>query len=277
MDVATGTIASPGASAENEPSPGMIRLTFDAATASGGPILLAFTLGPEAEARRHPLLPAGLHGEETRLRRACLESVLSAGREAGCRVEVSSPAAPDLAIADAWSPQEGATFGERFAGAIRSAFARGGPVVAVGADIPGLAARHIALAADRARDGAVVVGPSPDGGFYLLASSGPLDDVLGAVRWFGGETRRSLLAALHAAGRPVVLLEPLADLDTPADLERWVAAGSVPVAELAARRGALRRVLSLRRRPLHVERETLPRRPLAAPRRGRAPPLPLSA
>jgi glycosyltransferase A (GT-A) superfamily protein (DUF2064 family) len=254
----------------------MTRLTDAAASVSGRPILLVFTLGPEAEARRHPLLPAGLNAEETRLRRACLESVLSAGREAGCRVEVSSPAGPDLTIADAWSAQPGATFGERFASAIRSAFARGGPVIAVGADIPGLAARHIAQAADLARAGSVVVGPSPDGGFYLLASDGPLDDVLGAVRWFGGETRRSLLAALHAVGRSVVLLEPLADLDTPADLERWVAAGSVPGFELAQRRAALRRLLSLRRRPPRIERETLPRSPLVAPRRGRAPPPALS-
>ncbi len=239
---------------------------------SGTPTLLVFTLGPEAEARRHPLLPVALQAEETRLRRACLESVLSAGREAGCRVEVCSPAPPDLSIADAWAPQEGATFGERFAGAIRSAFARGGPVVAVGADIPGLAARHIALAADRARAGSVVVGPSPDGGFYLLASDGPMDDILAAVRWFGGDTRRSLLAALHAAGRTVVLLEPLADLDTPADLDRWVASGSAPAAGLAERRDALRCLLSARRRPPRAEREELPSLPVSPPRRGRAPP-----
>jgi uncharacterized protein len=251
----------------------MSRLPEDAVAASATPTLLVFTLGPEAEARRHPLLPVRLQAEETRLRRACLENVLSAGREAGCRVEVSSPAPPDLSMADAWAPQEGATFGERFAGAIRAAFARGGPVVAVGADIPGLAARHMALAADRARDGSVVVGPSPDGGFYLLASDGPIDDVLAAVRWFGGDTRRSLLAALHAAGRSVVLLEPLADLDTPADLERWVASGPMPVAELARRREALRRLLSVRRRPEPIVTEDLPRSPVIRPSCGRAPPL----
>jgi uncharacterized protein len=251
----------------------MSGLPEDAVTASGTPTLLVFTLGPEAETRRHPLLPASLQAEETRLRQACLENVLRAGREAGCRVEVSSPAPPDLSIADAWSPQPGATFGERFAGAIRSAFARGGPVIAVGADIPGLAARHIALAADRARDGSVVVGPSPDGGFYLLASGCPIGDALGAVRWFGGEARSSLLAALHAAGWPVVLLEPLADLDTPADLDRWVASGPIPAAELADRRDTLHRLLSARRRPRRIEAEGLPPSPVIPPRRGRGPPL----
>lgn len=239
------------------------------------PTLLVFTLGPEAEARRHPLLPAGLQAEETRLRRACLESALAAGREAGCRTLVSSPAPLDLTGADGWSPQEGATFGERFAGAIRSALGRGGPVIAVGADIPGLCARHVAMAAAQVREDpeSVVIGPSPDGGFYLLASSRPLDDVLAAVRWCGGEARSSLLVALKRARCRVVLLEPLADLDTPADLERWVASGPVPVAALAIRRLALGRVLTARRRPPRLETETAPPSPVVLPRRGRAPPL----
>jgi len=122
-----------------------------------------------------------------------------------------------------------------------------------------------------------VVGPSLDGGFYLLASSAPLDDVLRSVRWCGGDARRSLLAALERTGRRVVLLAPLADLDTPADLERWVASGPVPAAELGDRRRSLRRLLSRRRRPLRIEREAVPPSPVVLPRSGRAPPFSASS
>lgn len=241
---------------------------------SARPTLIVFTLGPEAEARRHPLLPERLRAEETLLRRTCLENVVSVGRFAGCRVELSSPTPLDLKGYDAWSPQRGSDFGERLVNALGSAFAHGGPALIVGADVPGLDACHISAAVAGISEDAdrVVVGPSPDGGFYLLASARPLDDVLAEVRWCGGDTRRSLLAALERGGRRVVLLEPLADLDTPADLERWVASGPVPVVELARRRAALHELLSLRRRPRRTEGEGLPPSAVILPRSGRAPP-----
>jgi glycosyltransferase A (GT-A) superfamily protein (DUF2064 family) len=187
---------------------------------------------------------------------------------------VSSPEPLDLTGADAWSPQRGIGFGARFANALQSACESGGPVVAVGADIPGLTSAHVAQALDRlgGDPDRVVVGPSPDGGFYLLAASRPLAEILDAVRWCGGDARRTLLAALRAARRPVVLLEPLADLDAPADLERWVASGPAPSLDLAAHRSALRRILASRCRPLGPPRRARTSA-VPLPRRGRAPPL----
>jgi len=241
------------------------------------PTLLVFTLGPEAEAHRHPLLPEALRGEETRLRRACLDNVLEAGRAAGCRVVLSSPAPLDVAGADAWSPQHGADFSERFVNAIASAGEGGGRVVVVGADIPGLRPAHVREALDllAAEPDRVVVGPSLDGGFYLLAVARPIGGVLAEVRWCGGDTRRTLLDGLRAAGRSAVFLEPLEDLDTPADLERWVASGPAPSPGLADQRSGLRRLLALRRRPLDPSREGV-RSPVVAARIGRAPPLAFS-
>jgi hypothetical protein len=61
------------------------------------PTLLVFTLGAAHEALRHPLLPWRHREEELRLRHACLEATLEAGRRAGCRLEVSSPSRLDVA------------------------------------------------------------------------------------------------------------------------------------------------------------------------------------
>lgn len=153
----------------------------------------------------------------------CLEATLAAGRTAGCAIAVSSPSRSthDDVIR---LPQRHGTFGDRLRAAMRQAYALGtGPVLVVGTDTPGLEARHLRTAIDRleAEPDSVVVGPSPDGGIYLLASHQPLDGILAGVPWRRRDTIDSLLAALAAAGLRVCLLEPLADLDRPQDLARW--------------------------------------------------------
>lgn len=194
------------------------------------PTLLVFTLGADAESRRRPLLPQRLASEERAFRSACLDAALAAGREAGCRLEVSSPATRRDAALPAlagitWRPQTGDGFGTRLAGALDRCFAEApGPVALVGTDVPGLTAGHVTRAlAELAGDpDRVVLGPSPDGGFYLLAAARPIDGLADDVRWCSAATLTTLRAALEAAGRPVTLLAPLADLDAPGDLERWI-------------------------------------------------------
>ncbi len=238
-----------------------------------GPILLVFTLGPGVESVRRALLPGELRDVEAEVWRSCLTLALDAGRACGCRLEVCSPTALDLPEDSSHVLQKGNGFGSRLEEALRGAFNRGaGPLLVVGTDIPGLAARHFdrtlrLLAEDHDR---VVLGPSPDGGFYLLAASRPIEGLAQATRWRRRDTLRGLLRALNVAGRPVFLLEPLADLDRRSDLETWVAQGD----EL--RKGLirlLRRLLSALRRPLILDLSGHPRPALVPVRAGRAPPV----
>lgn len=218
---------------------------------SGEPTLLVFTLGATCESRRRHLLPAEYGAIEERLHRACLDAALAAGRAAGCRVEVSAPERLDVPPGVRQRTQQGCGFAARFGDAVRGAFAASdGAVVVVGSDVPGLEAAHIRRALELldGDPGRVVVGPSPDGGFYLLASAEPLDGVFASVHWCCGETLESLRRALAQAGRDVTLLPPLVDLDRRRDLERWLAgrpaAGSrawrVLLAALTALLAALR-------------------------------------
>lgn len=247
------------------------------------PTVLVFTLGADAESRRHPLLPERWRGAEVELRRSCLGRVLAAGRGAGFRLEVSSPRPLDtLGVAAAPGVghrlQRGGSFGSRLDRALSDCLERhGGPVVVVGTDVPGLTAGHLEEAIDRLGDDEdrVVIGPSPDGGFYLLAAHRPIEGLESAVLWCSGATLETLLAALADAGRPVVLLEPLTDLDRPADLERWLAGreGTLALAWRAAME-PLRRLLATLRRP-RVRRDAARARPgLALATPGRSPPLP---
>jgi 2-phospho-L-lactate guanylyltransferase (CobY/MobA/RfbA family) len=241
------------------------------------PTLLVFTLGASRDAERRRLLPARLRPLEVGVHEACLEAALDAGRACGCRLEVCSPAHLDLPEDVHYADQTGSGFGLRLERALGDAFERGeAPVLVVGTDVPGLGARHLAralesLAADPDR---VVLGPSPDGGFYLLAASRPIPGLGTAVRWCRPDTLRSLVRALRAAGRPVTLLDPLEDLDRPADLDRWLAARSGH----AFREIRWRALVSLLRRALAAARRPLPavtpglRPAFAAAVAGRSPP-----
>jgi glycosyltransferase A (GT-A) superfamily protein (DUF2064 family) len=246
------------------------------------PTLLVFTLGPDAESRRHRLLPERWRGAEVRFRRSCLDRVMEAGHRAGFRVEVSSPRSPEaLGVAPGTAvdhrPQRGGSFGGRLDRALAECLEQhGGPVVVVGTDVPGLAARHLEQALARLGDDPdrVVVGPSPDGGFYLLAARRPIDGLGSAVHWCCGRTLETLLEALTGAGRPVVLLEPLTDLDRPADLERWLAGcDGAPDEDLRAAVGPLRRILAILRRPRVHGGVSILRPTLALTTPGRGPPL----
>jgi 2-phospho-L-lactate guanylyltransferase (CobY/MobA/RfbA family) len=239
------------------------------------PTLLVFTLGANRESARRGLLPADLRTLEVDLVQSCLEAVLEAGRACGCRLEVCSPSSLPLPRDVLHVPQRGAGFGERLARAAAGARERdAAPLVIVGTDVPGLAARHVEqalslLAADSDR---VVLGPSPDGGLYLLAAGRPIEG-LGTVRWCRGDTLRDLLRLLRAAGRPVTLLEPLADLDRRADLESWLAGG--PGEDWLRLARELRRILSERRRPVIPGLLGRPRAAFTVAQAGRAPPVPL--
>jgi 2-phospho-L-lactate guanylyltransferase (CobY/MobA/RfbA family) len=242
---------------------------------AGTPTLLVFTLGAPAERARRPLLPRRLAALEVGMRRACAEEALAAGRDAGLATAVCSPAPLGL-DADRELPQRDGPFGARLEAAMAEAFAGGAaPLVVVGADTPGLAAAHVerALALLAARPDAVVVGPSPDGGLYLLAAAGPIPD-LAAVRWCRAETLASLLAALRAAGRPVELLPPLADLDRPADLAGWLGRGEKDAGgeTLAPWRSLLARTLAALARPPRPRRLDLPGFAAVPLFSGRAPP-----
>ncbi len=107
--------------------------------------------------------------------------------------------------------------GDRMARVFR-AFA--GPVLIVGADIPGLTRAHIAAGFAGLGSHDAVLGPAGDGGYWAigLKRGRPLPPRLFAgVRWSTAHAMQDTLATLH--GR-VAYLPMLHDVDTAADLKR---------------------------------------------------------
>jgi len=115
-------------------------------------------------------------------------------------------------------PQRGGDLGERMCAAMFSAMDRvGDRVVLVGTDIPQITSNHINAAFDALDRHDVVLGPSADGGYWLVGLRRK-DDIFQQVTW-GTETVLSqTLAEARKLGLRVTCLPKLNDIDTPSDL-----------------------------------------------------------
>jgi len=160
--------------------------------------------------------------------------VLAAAASSGAQVVVAAPAAAARPGARVLV-QRGRTFAERLSSALTDARALGyEEIVVVPGDVPGLQARHLRAAFARLRSFSAVLGPSPDGGVYLLGVRGDFAPVLAGVPWC---TPRVFAALLANAGRAAVL-PALADVDGHAHL-RALRSGPDLDAELAVMVAAL--------------------------------------
>lgn len=114
-------------------------------------------------------------------------------------------------------PQGGGDLGARMARLMRNL--PPGPVVIIGADIPGIRRAHVARAFAALGAYDAVFGPAPDGGFWLVGlkrSAAPPARLFEDVRWSGPHALADSLAGL--GGRRVALTDRLADVDTAEDL-----------------------------------------------------------
>ena len=123
-------------------------------------------------------------------------------------------------------PQRGADLGARERAAFVDLFAAGfRKVVMVGSDLPTLPAGHIRQALEQVAPGTAVLGPSEDGGYYLLAlaapaTDAPLPDLFSGIRWSTAAALEDTLAAARRAGLRVALVPRWRDVDDAAGLAR---------------------------------------------------------
>jgi len=135
--------------------------------------------------------------------------------------------------------QRGADLGERLAHAFRKLLRRHAVAVVIGTDSPTLAPRVLRTARRELRVCGAVLGPSPDGGFYLLGlrrtQRAKTGDLFRGVRWGSAFAFRDTLRNLLRHGLACSILEPCADVDRPEDF-RWLV--SALVGSRPLRRGA---------------------------------------
>ncbi len=195
-------------------------------------ILLVFVKAPSPGKVKPRLSPPLSPGEAASLYRSLVEDLLERtaplegqGVERVCTYEADAEF-PDLSWLSVPSPrlnfQRGGSPGERYIRAFDQSFsaAPGGRVVALASDVPLLPLEYIQLSFKLLDSKEAVLGPSVDGGCYLLGLRHRHSEALKGLPWATGEVFHKAKEALEAHSLDYDLLPPYYDVDTPEDLAR---------------------------------------------------------
>jgi rSAM/selenodomain-associated transferase 1 len=116
--------------------------------------------------------------------------------------------------------QRGRDLGARMHHAFEQHFTAGdAPVIAIGADCPGVDASVVRHAVGLLERHDVAIGPAVDGGYYLLGLNAPQPDLFDAIPWSTSDVFRITADRCRARDLSVAVMPPRRDIDTLADVE----------------------------------------------------------
>lgn len=128
-----------------------------------------------------------------------------------------------LAPGPGWQiePQRGRELGERLEHAFAESFRRGArKVLAIGTDTPWMGVQRLRTSMAWLDADEVVVGPSFDGGYYLVAANRMVPEIFRGIPWGTSTVLNATRMALGRAAAPYRQLPWDFDLDRPTDLDR---------------------------------------------------------
>lgn len=145
-------------------------------------------------------------------------------------MEIASDSDAELQAFLAWEPgswegsfkiQKGESLGDKMWSAFRDTSDSGfDQMIMIGADCPGLTGDHINHAADLLKTHDLVLGPSEDGGYYLIGVNGLYKELFTDMPWSTEALMEATMSKADELGLRIHLLEELNDIDTLEDLEK---------------------------------------------------------
>ena len=199
-------------------------------TAAGGRSLVILGKPPRPGVTKTRLVPPLSYAAAAELYRAFLldtiEMVLGLGWDDTSLVHPAEPDAadrlrrlvpPDVRL----RPQGGRGLGAALAGAFHAQLEAGfGPVVLIGSDSPTLPPALIDAAADGLAAHDLVIGPSADGGYYLIGMTRLHAGVFERITWSTDAVFEQTLDRARDLGLRTLVLPEWYDVDTAAELRR---------------------------------------------------------
>lgn len=199
--------------------------------------LCLFTRYPEPGTTKTRLIPAlgetGAANLQRRMTEHVMEKIRQLGVRRGVEVEIRYDGGDEKRMkrwlgADlVFTVQGPGDIGQRMGRAFEEASAGGvGAAIIVGSDIPGITAGILNRAFDQLDRKDLVLGPAKDGGYYLIGIqthclNNALPGLFKSIDWGTEAVLPQTLRALDALGLTYSLLEPLCDVDRPADIHHW--------------------------------------------------------
>ncbi len=168
-------------------------------------------LGEEGAARLHAQMIRRSMHTATQLREIGVELHHDGGQGRDWDSLLRSPAHLE--------PQGEGDLGVRLSSAFERSFSRGDEaVIVIGTDCPFIKRRDLLTAFEQLRQHDMVIGPSADGGYYLLGLRRSARQVFQDISWGSEHVLAQTLAKAAEAGLSVAQLRTLRDIDTPDDL-----------------------------------------------------------
>jgi rSAM/selenodomain-associated transferase 1 len=129
----------------------------------------------------------------------------------------SERVAPDTLLL----PVAGADIGECLNIALSELLSNGyTQALALNSDGPTLPPSYLSAAVARLDEVDLVLGPSEDGGYYLIGLKAPVPALFEGITWSTAQVMAQTLSRAQQLGLTVSLLQPWYDIDSPADLDR---------------------------------------------------------
>ncbi len=95
-------------------------------------------------------------------------------------------------------------------------------VVVIGSDCPLIGTELIRQSFERLEDRSVIIGPSKDGGYYLIGMRGVCPDIFEGIEWSSDQVFTQTITRLQEQQVDYSVLEPMEDIDDWDDLTRLI-------------------------------------------------------
>ncbi|MCA1765588.1 MAG: TIGR04282 family arsenosugar biosynthesis glycosyltransferase [Desulfobulbaceae bacterium] len=194
--------------------------------------LILFTRYPEAGRVKTRLIPAlgpkGAAALQARMTEDTLRTAEAAAAENDLDLEIRHSGSDTGQMATWLGPhhsyrgQGSGDLGDKMARAFAGAFQdHYHQVMIIGADCPALTARTLADGFAGLRGHELVLGPAADGGYYLIGLSRHCPELFAGQPWGSNTLLSATIAVARKLDLTFHLLEELADVDRPEDLEAF--------------------------------------------------------
>ena len=117
--------------------------------------------------------------------------------------------------------QEGNDLGQRMDNAFKTLFEKHSKLVLIGSDCPELQVDILHDAFNSLNDNDICIGPSHDGGYYLIGMKKPCPELFKDIQWSTSSVYQNSIDILNKSGYSYKELIRLHDLDNIKDLERF--------------------------------------------------------
>jgi rSAM/selenodomain-associated transferase 1 len=190
--------------------------------------LIVYLKNPEPGKVKTRLQPHYSPEEAARLYRGFIEdtvetvSSIGADRCWAAYTPADSRSEIEAFIPSDWNlaPQVGDDLGSRMRQSLNASIASGADrAILIGSDTPSLPSSHITSALSRLENADVVLGPTYDGGFYLIGIRSTVPDIFSNVTWSTDNAFEQTAEGIRSKELMMSLIPPWNDIDTPEDLD----------------------------------------------------------